>query len=255
MDCFNNAYIDFDITGGAGVLEGVINTSWGEVISFIADNDNEWYFDYDNYTQWDGEINVSIIDSNGCTLSSDNITVQTWDDPTSNFNTSTDNTSISEMIDFFDLSISEADIISWEWDFGDGTISTLKNPTHFYQENKQYTVCLTIEDTNGCISQKCTIINIFNNTHAYIPNIFTINNDELNEVFKPIISGLNPDTYNLLIYDRWGKLLYSTNDHQKGWDGKYNGQVVTQDVYSYKIKYNTISGEEKNHTGKINLVK
>ena len=86
MDCFNNAYIDFDITGGAGVLEGVINISWGEVI-FIADNDNEWYFDYDNYTQWDGEINVSIIDSNGCTLSSDNITVQTWDDPTSNFNT------------------------------------------------------------------------------------------------------------------------------------------------------------------------
>ena len=74
-------------------------------------------------------------------------------------------------------------------------------------------------------------------------------------MFKPIISGLNPDTYNLLIYDRWGKLLYSTNDHQKGWDGKYNGQVVKQDVYSYKIKYNTISGEEKNHTGKINLVK
>jgi|MDSW01.1.fsa_nt_gb gliding motility-associated-like protein len=255
MNCFDNPYIDFDITGGTGELEGVINTSWGEVITFIADNSNEWYFQYDNFTQWDGEINISIIDSNGCTLNSDDITVQTWDDPVGNFDVSTNNTSISELIDFFDLSNSEAEIINWTWDFGDGTISNLQNPTHFYQGNDQYTVCLTIEDANGCISEKCSIINIFNNTHAYIPNIFTINDDELNEVFEPIIYGLDTDTYNLLIYDRWGKLLFSTTDHQKGWDGKYNGQIVTQDIYSYKIKYNTISGEEKTHTGKITLMK
>ena len=54
------------------------------------------------------------------------------------------------MIDFFDTSSSEAEIISWTWDFGDGTISNLQNPIHFYQENQQYTVCLNIEDANGC---------------------------------------------------------------------------------------------------------
>ena len=108
------------------------------------------------------EINISIIDSNGCILNSDDITVQTWDDPVGNFDVSTNNTSISELIDFFDLSTSEAEIINWTWDFGDGTISNLQNPIHFYQGNDQYTVCLTIEDANGCISEKCSIINIFN---------------------------------------------------------------------------------------------
>ena len=255
MNCFNNPYIDLDITGGTGALSGVINTSWGEVTTLIFDNNNEWYVEFDNFAQWDGEMNVSITDSNGCTVNSDNILVQTWDDPISNFNMSTDNTSILELIDFFDTSSSESEIISWTWDFGDGTTSNLQNPIHFYQENQQYTVCLNIEDANGCTSQKCTIINIFNNTHAYIPDIFTINNDHLNEVFEPIIYGLDTNTYSLLIYDRWGKLLFSTTNYQKGWNGTHNGQVVKQDIYSYKINYTTISGEKKTHIGKVTLAK
>lgn len=255
MNCFNSPYIDFDIIGGTGTLEGTINTSWGETSTFIYDNSNEWYFEYDNFEQWDGELNLSIIDANGCIVNSDNITVQTWDDPVSDFNMSADNTIINELIDFFDSSTSDADIISWEWNFGDGTVSNIKNPSHFYQENKQYTVCLTIEDANGCTSQKCTIINIFNNSHAYIPNIFTINDDNLNEVFEPIIYGLDESTYSLLIFDRWGKILFSTTNYQKGWDGSYNGKIVTQDIYTYKINYNTISGEAKEYIGKINLVK
>ena len=59
----------------------------------------------------------------------------------------------------------------------------------------------------------------------------------------------------MLIYDRWGKLLFSTNDYQNGWDGTYQNNIVTQDVYSYKVTYLTITGESKEHIGKVSLVK
>ena len=141
------------------------------------------------------------------------------------------------------------------WDFGDGNISNTQNPTHFYEEEGQYMVCLKIKDENGCESEICKIINIYDNTNSYIPNIFTVNNDGINEVFLPIVYGIKEDTYELSIYNRWGNRLFLTNSHKEGWDGTYNGQMVSQDVYSYRIYYITISGDEKVHIGKVALVK
>ena len=62
------------------------------------------------------------------------------------------------MISFTDNSYSDAPISSWSWDFGDGNTSVEPNPTHFYQTENQYTICLTIEDENGCEDEICKII-------------------------------------------------------------------------------------------------
>jgi len=255
MDCFNSPYIDFNIFGGNGTLEGILNTSWGETTTFIYEQENQWYFEYENFDQWDGEINLSITDINGCNESINNIAVQTWDNPIANFNTSTDNTIVSDLITLTDLSSSEVPIISWEWDFGDGNISNNQNPMHFYENEGQYLICLKIQDENDCEDVKCHIINIYSNSYIYIPNIFTINEDNLNEKFLPIITGLNENSYKMFIYDRWGKLLFKTDDYKEGWNGKYKGEQVTQDVYSYKISYKTISGGDKLYIGKVTLVK
>ena len=77
----------------------------------------------------------------------------------------------------------------------------------------------------------------------------------MNEKFLPIITGLSENSYKMFIYDRWGKLLFETDDYKEGWNGKYNGEKVTQDVYSYKISYKTISGDDKLYIGKVTLVK
>ena len=228
---------------------------WGETTSFIWDGSNQWYFQDENFEQWDGLITVSAYDSNACEIISEEVLVQTWDDPIAEFETSTYNTEIQELVEFTDFSYYEASIISWNWDFDDGNMSNLQNPSHIYEQDGQYTVCLTIEDNNGCSSEKCQIIHVYSNTRAYIPNIFTINQDNINEVFQPVISGFIEESYKMLIYDRWGKLLFSTNDYQNGWDGTYQNNIVTQDVYSYKVTYLTITGESKEHIGKVSLVK
>ena len=255
MDCDENAHIHFDITGGAGTIEGILNTSWGEITTFIWDTTNEWYFEYSNFEQWDGLISLSTTDQNGCITSLADIPVQTWIDPVADFEMSTNDTGLLEMIEFTDYSETDAPIISWLWDFGDGYTINDQNPTHFYEEAGQYLICLTIEDENGCQSEKCNMINIYNNIYVYIPNIFTVNNDNTNEVFLPSINGIDTESYEMLIYDRWGKLLFSTKNHQEGWNGTYNGNTLTSDIYSYKISYLTPSGVEKKHTGKITLAK
>ena len=255
LNCFNNAHINFNATGGTGILEGVINTNWGEDTTFISNLNNEWYFEYENFDQWNGEINITVMDINDCAISSNNISVTTWDNPLSVFEISTFNTSVLDPIFFTDYSIGEIPIINWTWNFGDGNVSNNPNPTHIYEEEGQYTVCLKIEDLNGCESEICKIINIYSNSYAYIPNIFTVNDDNINERFTPIITGLIPDSYKMDIYDRWGKLLFSSKNHLEGWDGTYENRRVNEGIFSYMIQFLTISGEEKKYIGKVTLAK
>jgi gliding motility-associated-like protein len=67
----------------------------------------------------------------------------------------------------------------------------------------------------------------------YIPNAFTPNGDGINETFAPKGDGI--ETFKMLIYNRWGELLYETEDLQKGWDGTFRGALSQQDVYIYKV--------------------
>ena len=255
LDCYEDAGININILGGTGVLELFITTNWGETTNLILDTNSELYFGYEDFTQWDGLINISIIDENGCSISSEEIEISTWQNPIANFTTSTYDTEILDVITFTDSSYYDAPIITWEWRFGDGNTSMDQNPTHIYTSEGQYIVCLKIIDGNNCESEICSTLNIYNNHYTYIPNIFTVNNDNINEEFLPIIRGIDVDSYSMLIYDRWGKLIFQTNNYLKGWNGKYKGHLVTQDVYSYKVTYYTLSSKFKTEIGKVTLVR
>lgn len=67
----------------------------------------------------------------------------------------------------------------------------------------------------------------------HIPNAFTPNGDGINEVFIPKGEGI--EFFRMMIYNRWGELIYETDDLQNGWDGTYQGVLSQQDVYIYKI--------------------
>ena len=67
----------------------------------------------------------------------------------------------------------------------------------------------------------------------YIPNTFTPNGDELNDQFKAICGELS--AFSMLIFNKWGQLLYETDDVNKPWDGKYEGKIVKEGSYVYKI--------------------
>ena len=87
-----------------------------------------------------------------------------------------------------------------------------------------------------------------------MPNIFTPNNDGVNDYFHPKeLKGINDAT--LRIYNRWGKILIETNNLSSGWDGKYNNEACTDGTYFWTIQYSTLINESKNLTGFVTLTK
>lgn len=91
----------------------------------------------------------------------------------------------------------------------------------------------------------------------YIPNAFTPNDDGLNDTFGAIGEGITE--YNIQIYNRWGELIFESNDIKTQWDGNYHNEIVPMGVYVYKISARgpNTSGKSTNSinkTGDITLV-
>jgi gliding motility-associated-like protein len=91
----------------------------------------------------------------------------------------------------------------------------------------------------------------------YVPNTFTPDGDDYNQLFKPIMTeGIDIYGYNLLIFNRWGEILFESNDYEFGWDGTYGGKVVADGTYIWKIRYNVIGVDKPQEMmGHLNLLR
>jgi gliding motility-associated-like protein len=130
------------------------------------------------------------------------------------------------------------------WDFGhDAQSSTVFSPLHTFPERAgNYLVTLVIQNANGCIDSTFEIIQIEQDPIYYVPNAFTPNGSELNNIFLPVFSpSLSLSSYQLQIFNRWGQTVFESRDPSKGWDGTIstpNGPSMSQDgVYTYKISF------------------
>ena len=82
----------------------------------------------------------------------------------------------------------------------------------------------------------------------FIPNTFTPNGDDLNPTFTPsFTSGIDPLDFWMIIYDRWGNVIFESHDPKNGWKGTLgeNGDVVTEGIYNWKIYFTEILSKEK----------
>jgi len=86
----------------------------------------------------------------------------------------------------------------------------------------------------------------------YIPNTFTPNGDELNDVFQAVGGGLS--SFSMLIFNKWGQLLYETDDIKASWDGSYQGKLVQPDSYVYKISATGTERGQVHKTGTVTLI-
>jgi gliding motility-associated-like protein len=93
---------------------------------------------------------------------------------------------------------------------------------------------LTVNNGN-CISKDTIALTNYCESSIYVPNAFTPNGDGKNEIFK--VKGAHIDDFEMLIFNRWGEVIYQSNDIGEGWNGTYLGNQVQQDVYVYKILY------------------
>lgn len=88
----------------------------------------------------------------------------------------------------------------------------------------------------------------------FIPESFTPNNDEVNDVFIPIVKAENITEYELLIYDRWGELVFQSNTPGEGWNGEDSASAIKTGVYVYRLNaLSLITGRKIERSGSITL--
>jgi len=93
------------------------------------------------------------------------------------------------------------------------------------------------------------------NPFVFIPNAFSPNNDAINDVFMPSVTFISKEDYIFSIYDRWGELLYSTNNFNEGWNGKIKGKQVKGGVYIYYLQYKSVANETFEKCGYFTIIR
>lgn len=151
------------------------------------------------------------------------------------------------------------------WRFGDGVTSSDQHPQYGYLSEGVFDVSLTVTNEFGCADSMViedAVTAILQGFIAF-PNAFLPRPGEAvmanagqatgDAVFAPKYRDV--DQYHLQIFDRWGQMIFESNDISIGWDGMYKGQLSPQDVYVYKSWGRFVSGREYQKTGSVLLVR
>jgi len=163
---------------------------------------------------------------------------------------------LDSLVFFHDQSVN-ADI--WNWYFGElysmNNNSELQNPTHIYSDTGTYYPTLIVFTNYGCSDTITGKVVVEPNVVFYVPNAFTPNNDPKNQVFRAFGEGINLTTFDMIIYDRWGKLVFHSSDIEAGWDGNINGAKASEGVYVWHISYYDVLGKYYTAKGSVTLIK
>ena len=151
--------------------------------------------------------------------------------------------------------------MTWSWDFDDPSSGlynneTDPNPYHMFSEIGTHNVKLYITNGYGCSDSTSRQIQVYDYYTFYIPNAFTPNGDGLNDEFLLQGTGIREDGFNIIIYDRWGEMVFESNDIFKGWNGYYKGgsKPCSNGIYSWTAIVKDMFGAVHSYTGSVTLI-
>lgn len=136
--------------------------------------------------------------------------------------------------------------VSFTWDMGDGYTKIGTSFTHNYNVPNlltTFTVTVTAENLAGCTTSKSAVIAVT----PFVPNVFSPNNDGINDFFMP--------DFEQEVFDRHGLSIYKGSTGCTGWDGYYKGRPADPDTYFYVLKYTDLENTDHVRRGFITLVK
>ncbi len=150
--------------------------------------------------------------------------------------------------------------VNYLWDFGDGSPTTTDvSPSHAFpgEVDHSYPVWLYAYSPIGCVDSMRLYIKVNEEVIYYIPNTFTPDGDQHNQQFQPIFTaGYDPYDFNLKVFNRWGQIVFETYNDEIGWDGTYNGVLVPDGTYTWKIEFKTSATDERMMiSGHVNLIR
>jgi len=207
-----------------------------------------------------GTYNVSlmVISDSGCTSSYTlNNAVTVYPKPIAGFTYTPENVDITQPL--VTIVNKAQGATNYLYFISDGFVVT-GQPTfshEFTSDNAQsYTVLQVVTNSFGCRDSIEQVIKINPAYTFYIPNAFTPNGDGTNETFKG--TGIGIKNYTIMIFDRWGELIFQSDDMEKGWDGTFKGKgggKVQEGVYVWKVQLRDEANKEHDFDGTVSVIK
>lgn len=178
-----------------------------------------------------------VTATNACGSVSDTVNIQIFPSgPTADFSFNGNTMSPTTIV--FDNNSSNAS--SYDWTLADQSTSTEFSPSQYFNSGGEYNITLVVTDDNGCQDSISKTLLIEELVSISMPNIITPNGDNVNDIFSVTATGI--DEYKLLVFNRWGQLVYVSTDINEGWNAKSKtGQLVVQGVYSVIVNYTIAS--------------
>ncbi|HXC04539.1 MAG TPA: PKD domain-containing protein [Bacteroidia bacterium] len=253
-DTFGCAPLCINFTGTASpTCAGGIWTFGDGATAAGCTNARHCYHQGGNYT-----VNWQVTDINGCKGALSKIDyVNAYPVPEAGFTYNPQTvTMLDPEVTFQNQSTGGTSLI---WYFGDSTrtTSTLPDPAYTYADTGCYPVTLVVSNQFGCTDTAIEPLCIKAGFSFYAPNTFTPNGDGLNDVWMPYGTGIDQNHYDLMLFDRWGNLMFETQTWGQGWDGRANGgaSLAQIDTYVWKVVLMDLDGNHHHYTGHCNLIK
>ena len=199
-------------------------------------------------------VKLVVRDPNTCNeVDSVTINLSVYDKPTAAFIYSPNPPQENVTTTFENRSLNAT---SYEWIFGDG--DTLRTTSyvpfvHPYRRTGTYIACLIAFNQFGCSDTVCQEIQITGTPVIDVVSAFTPNNDGKNDLAKVLAFGVQKLMFK--IYNRWGQLMFETNDDRYGWDGNYKGTPQPMDAYGYVLEAVMQDGQNVKKSGSITLIR
>lgn len=163
------------------------------------------------------------------------------------------------------------DAVRYYWFFGDNDSSMFESPRHVYPQVGEYEVTLVAENEHFCTDTTTRQVNVYNDMTFYAPTSFTPNGDGINDCFRICGKGISRNNFLLVVYDRWGELVFQTDDFfpeagcdscsEGSWDGTDMGskrkgdKVIENGVYQWYCSFEDTFGNLHKEQGVVNLVR
>lgn len=143
--------------------------------------------------------------------------------------------------------------VSWDWEFGDGTFDDGPSQQHSYEIGGTFEVVMIATSAIGCKDTITKNVEVIQPYRIWMPNAFTPNGDARNEKFMPVTTSVA--NYNLNIFNRWGTLVFQSNDPDEGWNGKFGAGDASEGVYVYVLSTSDLCGKKDVRKGTFMLVR
>ncbi len=201
-------------------------------------------------------ISLRVTSPFGCEIdTSFGDLITTLPSPTADFTFSPERVSrLDPVVTFTDLSL---DAIRWDWLFSGFGISREPSPVYTFQSSGIQEIRLIVTSQNSCQDTIFSFLDVIPDIAYTLPNAFTPNGDGINDTYFGVGNAGDADQFYLSIWNRYGELIFETEDADAQWNGRKNnvGKDAPNGVYVVKVRYVNYNGEVTNLQGFVTVIR